>query len=148
MGVIFTPDCDMEQKNTRYLDMVGLRSLDDAELGLTVGRKQSIREQNTPSYSLFPSIDQTGNGEFADFVAIMKSRLLIEEKLEEHAGTQLVFPQSSGRLTFETSFRFDGKSATLRLICSLSNPYKSDFLQRLHSHNSRVGTPNIKNLWL
>ena len=71
MGVIFTPDCDMEQKNTRYLDMVGLRSLDDAELGLTVGRKQSIREQNTPSYSLFPSIDQTGNGEFADFVAIM-----------------------------------------------------------------------------
>jgi CheY-like chemotaxis protein len=140
-GVVVTPDCDLEQKKTQFIEIVELKTLDDARLNLSKGQKENIRNYNHDSFYLFPAINI--NGKWEDFVAVFKSRFILQEK-DIIAGTK--YPQASKRHLYSQSFMFNGNEVKLNLICSKVNPYKAEFLHKLHSHNSRVGIPDIKNL--
>lgn len=41
-GIVVTPDCDIEQRNTRYLEMVEMRSIDDPALKLNSTQKRDF----------------------------------------------------------------------------------------------------------
>jgi CheY-like chemotaxis protein len=140
-GVVVTPDCDLEQKKTQFIEIVELKTLDDARLNLSKEQKENIRNYNHDSFYLFPAINI--NGKWEDFVAVFKSRFILQEK-DIIASTK--YPQASKRHLYSQSFMFNGNEVKLNLICSKVNPYKAEFLHKLHSHNSRVGIPDIKNL--
>jgi len=142
-ATIITPDCDIEHANTRFLDVIELRSMSDQGLGLNTDDRRKISKGNHPSYYFFPSVRI--DGEYTDFVAVLKSRVFLEETAADNRES---FPRASKRLLYSDRFHCSGSIAMMRPVSSLSNPYKSDFLQSVHSHNSRVGTPDIKNLWL
>jgi CheY-like chemotaxis protein len=140
-GVVVTPDCDLEKNKTQFIEIVELKALDDAQLNLSHGQKDNIRNYNHDSFYLFPAINL--NGTLKDFVAVFKSRFILQEK-DIIAGTK--YPQASKRHLYSQNFMFNGNEVKLNLICSKVNPYKAEFLHKLHSHNSRVGIPDIKNL--
>lgn len=141
-GVIVSPDCDIEKKNSRYIEIVELRNIDDEELKLTTGQKDNISRYNNDSFYYFPAVCVDGNL-YNDFVAILKSKIIVE-------GIHLVntgkYPSVPEKLTYSDSYLHNSKEVKLVHICSKSNPYKSDFLHKLHAHNSRVGTPDIKDI--
>lgn len=141
-GIIVTPDCDIEQKRTRYLEVIELKRIDDAELRLTPGQKESITKYNNDSFYYFPSISMNGDLD-NDFVAILKAKFIIEALYEANEEKYPGVPQ---KLNYSGRYQFKGKEVQLIHICSKSNPYKSDFLQKLYANNSRVGTPDIKDL--
>ena len=140
-GVVVTPDCDLEQKKTQLIDIIELATIDDAKLALNQGQKDNIIKYNHDSFFLFPAVYI--NGTFTDFVAILKSRLILKEK-DIVANTK--YPAASKRLLFSHTFLFNGQDVKLELLCSKVNPYKAEFLQKLHTNNSRVGIPDIKDL--
>lgn len=141
-GVIVTPDCDIEQKRTRYVELIELKRIDDAELRLTPGQKENIKGYNNDSFYYFPSILINGDLD-NDFVAILKAKFVIEALCETNEEKYPGVPQ---KLNYSGRYLFKDKEVQLGHICSKSNPYKSDFLQKLYANNSRVGTPDIKNL--
>lgn len=147
--IVISPDCDIEQKNTRFISLIELRIFDDQSLDIykgndasVGGRLNAIKDQNHPSYYYFPAV-KIGD-KFLDFVAVLKSLFSVEEA-EVPAETK--YPCASHRLQFNSKFLMNNVNATLKLVCSYSNPYKSDFLHSVNAHNSRIGTPDIKNLW-
>jgi hypothetical protein len=141
-GVIITPDCDIEQKRTRYLEAIELKKIDDAELRLTASQKENIALYKNDSFYYFPSVSI--NGDLSnDFVAILKAKFIIEALCEVNEEKYPGVPQ---RLSYSERYLFKNKEVQLVHICSKSNPYKSDFLQKLYANNSRVGTPDIKDL--
>jgi len=79
-----------------------------------------------------------------DLVAIFKSKITLEE-FPDKENTK-VYPKASCKLGYSGKFLYKGKEVSVSFICSKSNPYKSDFLHSFHSHNSRVGTPDIRKL--
>jgi len=141
-GIVVTPDCDIEQKNTRYLEIIELRRVDDAELSLTDGQRQNLKDNTSSSFYYFPSIYVNGNYE-NDFVAIYKSKFIIEGSFESNVEK---YPKVPKQLSYTGGFSLSDRNVHLIHICSNSNPYKSDFLQKVHANNSRVGTPDIKDL--
>lgn len=140
-GIVVTPDCDLEQKKTQFIDIIKIIEIDDIKIGLTNGQKENILKYNHDSFFPLPAIYV--NGKLNDFVAILKSHFLIQEK-EITAGTK--FPSASKRHLYSHTFTLNGQNVKLEYICSKVNPYRAEFLHKLHSHNSRVGIPDIKNL--
>ncbi len=140
-GIVVTPDCDLEQKKTQFIDIIEIIEVDDIKIGLTNGQKENILKYNHDSFFPLPAIYV--NGKLNDFVAILKSHFLIQEK-EITAGTK--FPSASKRHLYSHTFTLNGQNVKLEYICSKVNPYRAEFLHKLHSHNSRVGIPDIKNL--
>jgi len=141
-GIIVTPDCDIEQKRTKYLEVIELKKFDDTKLRLTPGQKENITKYNNDSFYYFPSIsinDDLSN----DFVAILKAKFIIEAFYETNEEKYPGVPQ---KLNYSGKYLYEGREAQIVHICSNSNPYKSDFLQKLYANNSRVGTPDIKDL--
>ncbi|MGE0085979.1 MAG: hypothetical protein AB7S75_16345 [Desulfococcaceae bacterium] len=136
-GIVVTPDCDLEQKNTRFLELIELRKFDDNRLVLNSKSRTQVKEYNHPAFHLFPEIS-----EYLDLVAILKSKVVLEHISEG----QEKYPKAQKRLEYIDKFLFYGQAVRIMPLCSLDNPYKSDFLQKLHSHNSRVGIPDIRNL--
>lgn len=141
-GIIVTPDCDIEQKRTRYLEVIELKKIDDAELKLTPGQKENITRFNNDSFYYFPSISINGDLD-NDFVAILKAKFIVEALYEAN---EEKYPSVPQKLNYSGRYLFKDKEVQLVHICSKSNPYKSDFLQKLYANNSRVGTPDIKDL--
>lgn len=141
-GIIVTPDCDIEQKRTKYLEVIELKKIDDAELRLTLGQKDNITKYNHESFYYFPSISINGDLD-NDFVAILKAKFIIEALYEVN---EEKYPGVPNKLNYSGRYLFKDKEVQLVHICSKSNPYKSDFLQKLYTNNSRVGTPDIKDL--
>jgi len=45
------------------------------------------------------------------------------------------------------NYIYNAVNVKINLVCSKTNPYKSEFLQKLHANNSRVGIPDIKDLF-
>ncbi|MBU0489054.1 MAG: hypothetical protein KKA07_15600 [Bacteroidetes bacterium] len=140
-GIIITPDCDLEQKKTQLIDIVELASIDDAKLAFSPGQKNNIKIYNHDSFFLFPAISL--GGIFTDLVAILKSRFILQEK---DIASNTKYPLASKRLLYSQTFVFNGIDVKLYLLCTKVNPYKAEFLQKLHSSNSRVGIPDIKDL--
>ena len=140
-GIVVTPDCDLEQKKTQMIDVIELATIDDAKLGLTQWQKESITNYNHDSFFLLPAINIDGT--LTDFVAILKSRFILHEK---NVAANTKYPAASKRLLYSQFFLFNGFDVKPELICSKVNPYKAEFLQKLHTNNSRVGIPDIKDL--
>lgn len=141
-GIVVTPDCDIAQRNSRYLEIVELRKIEDDGLMLSSGQKETIREYKNASFYYFPSVDIDGNLE-NDFVAILKSKFIVEGWCENNSEK---YPRIPEILNYSGNFRYNEDDVEINHICSKSNPYKSDFLQKLHTNNSRVGIPDIKDL--
>lgn len=140
-GIVVTPDCDLEQKKTRIIEIVELSKIDDEKLALKQGQKDNIKQYNHDSFFLFPSINI--GGRMSDFVAILKSKFIL---LENSVAKGTKYPLASKRLLYSQTFAYNGQEMRLELICTKVNPYKAEFLQKLHSNNSRVGIPDIKDL--
>jgi len=140
-GVVVTPDCDLELKKTRIIDVVELTDIDGTKLVLTQGQKGDIKKYKHDSFFPFPAINIAGR--FTDFIAILKSRFMLQEK-NIADGTK--YPEASKRLLYSQTFTSNGLDVKLELLCSKVNPYKAEFLQKLHTNNSRVGIPDIKDL--
>jgi hypothetical protein len=140
-GIVVTPDCDLEQKKTHLIDVIELADIDDVRLELNREDKTKIRKYNHDSFFSFPAINI--NETFTDFIAILKSRLILKEK---DIATNTKYPTASKRLLYSQTFSFNGLDVKLELLCSKVNPYKAEFLQKLHTNNSRVGIPDIKDL--
>jgi hypothetical protein len=143
IAIVVTPDCDIAHCNSRFLELIEMRLLDDPDVAMNIENKENVKKYNHSSYYFLPALPL--NGQKPDYMAIFKSKLVIEENI---TGTAAKYPKASKRLAFSDKFIFQGKETTAKLVCGLSNPYRSDFLHFLHAHNSRVGTPDIKNLWL
>lgn len=141
-GAVVTPDCDIEQRNTRYVEIIEMRNIDDPALNLNSDQKRDIRSFKCDPFYYFPSLLIEGNLD-NDFVAILKSKYIVEGICIDN---EEKYPKVPQKLSYTGRFLFNGKEVQLVHICSKSNPYKSDFLQKLHTNNSRVGTPDIKDL--
>lgn len=140
-GIVVTPDCDLEQQKTQFIEVVELANIDDAKLALTARQKDNVRQYNHDSFFFFPAVNIDGT--LTDFVAILKSKNIIREKADIY---NTKYPAASKRLLYSQTFIFNGQDITFQLLCTKTNPYKAEFLQKLHTNNSRVGTPDIKDL--
>ncbi len=143
IGIIVNPDCDLSNNKTRYIELIELRELDDSEMSLTTENKKNIKKFNHSSFYFFPAIQS--EKKYLDFVAIYKSKFVLSERSDENNSS---YPMSSKLLDYNDYFSIGNTLAEIEFICCLDEPYKSDFLNHLHSHNLRVGIPDIKNLWL
>lgn len=141
LGVIVTPDCDLIQGSTRFIEMVELRSVDDEAINLNKAQKDNVRKYNHPTLHYFPSVKI--NDQLTDVMGVLKSKIVIEETAD-HA--QIKYPMASQRLLYSHHFAMHSIEVKVELICGSSNPYKADFLQKLYANNSRVGIPDIKDL--
>jgi len=116
--------------------------IEDSELGLNTENKKKIKEYNHSSYYYFSSLKK--DDDYKDYVALLKTRILLSEKVDENTEK---YPRSSKQLDYEDSYIIGKTVGKIEFICSLDDPYKSDFLNHLHSHDLRVGIPDIKKLW-
>jgi len=137
-GIVVTPDCDLENKSSRQIEIIELKIFNESELGNAI---KDIKTYKHPSLFYFPSI--IIDNERIDFVGFLKQKILVQEK-DIADGTK--FPLASKRLLYSQSFIFKETDVKLELICSKVNPYKAEFFQKLNTHNSRVGIPDIKKL--
>jgi CheY-like chemotaxis protein len=141
-GIVATPDCDLVQPNTRFIEIIELRRLDDATLSLNAENIRNVKKYNHPNLYYFPSVKI--GAELIDFVAVLKSKFVAEENPVENNNR---YPQASVRLLYSHSYRVNSSSVRMHLICGKSNPYKAEFFQKLHASNSRIGIPDIKDLF-
>ncbi len=79
LAIIVSPDCDIANENTRHIELVELRNLEDDEMKLNNDNKDKIKNFNHQSYYFFPSLQL--NGEHIDFVAILKSKVILTERV-------------------------------------------------------------------
>lgn len=135
-GIVTSPDCDLFQNKTKYIDFVELRKFQE-DLGNGSLRTQ-IKNNKSDSHFLFLSLELENNT-FTDLVAILKSknRIVCCNKDAEK------YPCVTNRIKYTDSLQIDNTDCTLTYICSLLNPYKSEFAQRKSSHDSRVGIPPV-----
>ncbi len=141
LGIVVTPACDLANQNTRFLELIELQALWDDGFNLKSKTKKTIAQYNHPSFYFFPSVAL--NDELTDLAAVLKAKIVLEHQFPE---ANPKYPGTSKRMEYADTFVFKSKEVKLEFVCRLDNPYKSDFLQKLHSHNSRVGTPDIKRL--
>lgn len=145
LGIVVTPDCDLEWNKTRYLELVELKEFKDESLKIDFSdekRIENIKTQNEESYYFFPAVPLNKTG--VDLLAVFKSKIILEEIPEKE--NMKAYPKAFGKLKYPGKFLYRGKEVKVSFVCSKSNPYKSDFLHSFHSHNSRVGTPDIRKL--
>lgn len=145
LGIIVTPDCDLEWGKTRYLELVELKDFHDPLLKIDFNNPKKIDDiisQREESYYFFPAVPYDKS--VVDLVAVFKSKIILEESPDEE--NKKVYPKASCKLIYSAKFLYRGKEVSVSFVCSKSNPYKSDFLHSFHSHNSRVGTPDIRKL--
>jgi CheY-like chemotaxis protein len=135
-GIITSPDCDLAQGKTKYIDFVELREQND-NLGNTDERSR-IQKNNSDSHFLFLSLELTKNS-FTDLVGILKSKNVIVCQNNDAPK----YPSVLNRIKYSDSFNVDQSACRITYLCSLVNPYKAEFSQRKTSHDSRVGIPSV-----
>lgn len=141
-GIVVTPDCDLEQMKTRLIDIVELVIINDAKLKLKNEQIMNIKKYNHDSFFFFPAINI--DDKLNDFTSILKSRFILHEK---DVAENTKYPFASKRLLYSHEFVLNGSNVKLELICTIVNPYKAEFLQKLQTNNFRIGIPDIKNLY-
>lgn len=140
-GIVVTPDCDLQNATCRQIEVVEIRAMDDNKMGLNNESKKQIKDYKHLSFFYLPSI--IVDIELKDFVVVFKHKHLLHEK-DVADGTK--FPKASKRLLYSQQFTLNASDVNIEFLCSMVNPYKAEFLQKLHTNNSRVGIPDIKNL--
>lgn len=140
-GIVITPDCDLEQSGSRFIDLIELAKFNDAKLNFNANTQREIKKYKHDSFYLFQSLFV--EEALQDFVAILKSRIVLKEVAEVYNPN---YPKAAKRLLYSQEFIHNGERVRMTLLCTKVNPYKAEFLQKLHTSNSRVGIPDIKDL--
>ena len=133
-GFIATPDCDLSQGNTRYIEFIELVKFQSIPLG---NSNSTISEGKSGNHFFLPAI-QEGN-ELIDLVAVFKANHFITAK--DNRSDK--YPGVANRIKYADTFIYKNTDCAMTYICSLVNPYKSELLQKRISHNSRVGIPSV-----
>lgn len=135
-GIIVTPDCDLSGCKTKYLEYIELRVFAD-DLG-NADVRRDIKSNNSENHFYFVSLLKEASV-FIDMVAVFKSKRIlisINNDSDKH-------PAIKNRAEYNSGFQLENTSCQVAYVCSLVNPYKSEFLHKKHSHDSRVGIPEI-----
>jgi CheY-like chemotaxis protein len=133
-GFIATPDCDLSQGNTRYIEFIKLVKFQSVQLGNT---NNNISEGKSSNHFFLPAIQE--GKELIDLVAVFKANHFITAK----NNSSDKYPGVANRVKYADTFIYNNTDCALTYICSLVNPYKSELLQKRISHNSRVGIPSV-----
>jgi CheY-like chemotaxis protein len=140
-GIVTNPDCDLSQKNTRYIELVKLVVLNSVTLANSL---KSIKENSNNSHFYLPNVqvgvDDAKVGIFQDLVGVFKSKFIVHCSQYNQNDK---YPMLNQRAMYSSGFYYHGEKSTVEYICSLVNPYKSEFFQKKNTHDSRVGIPNI-----
>jgi hypothetical protein len=141
-GIVVTPDCDLEMLKTKFLEIIELEYLTSGKFGFTADQVSAIKRFQNDSFFFLPSILISNT--LTDFVAVLKSKLIVQEHSET---SNPKYPSARKRFLYNSIHAYKDVKVNLKLICSISNPYKAEFLQKLHTNDSRVGIPDIKDLF-
>lgn len=135
-GIVVSPDCDLAQSKTRFIDFVELRELDES-----LGKASLIRDiKNNKSDGHFFFLGMQLDSEtYTNMAAVFKSKSRVS-CLADHTGK---YPCVDKRLEYTDDFLYNGEKGQLAYICSIANPYKAEFAQKRSAHDSRVGIPSI-----
>lgn len=95
---------------------------------------------NHGAFYSFPCVKM--DNELKDFVAVFKKKIILKQYRDNFRN----YPDSFSRPLYSHSYILNNEDANVISICSIVDPYKSEFLHKLHSCNSRVGIPDIKKL--
>ncbi|MFT4154333.1 hypothetical protein [Parafilimonas sp.] len=137
-GFITTPDCDLANPKTKYIEFIEL--IDHSKL--SIGDKgfiaNSIETNKSESHFYLPAIPIKGE-ELIDLVAIFKAKHHLQAK--NNSGT--LYPKAKAKIKYTDTFIFQNVDCSVEYICSLVNPYKAELLQKKNSHDSRVGIPGV-----
>ena len=133
-GIILTPDCDLSQNNTAYIEILELVKFKEKVLA---NSNETISLNKSGNHFYLPSIkfDST----LIDLVAVFKAPLFLCAK-ENFADK---YPMVNKRLKYSDNYTLSGKDCEIKYICSLNNPYKAEFMYKKSSHDNRVGIPDI-----
>lgn len=133
-GFVTTPDCDLSQNNTRYIEFIELVQYASVPLG---NSNNTISDGKSGNHFFLPAV-QEGDS-LIDLVAVFKANHFVTAK--DNRGNK--YPGVATRVKYADIFVYKNADCTMTYICSLVNPYKSELLQRRISHDSRVGIPNV-----
>ncbi len=137
-GFITTPDCDLSNPKTKYLEFIELIDHTTINIGDKGFISKSIEPNKSESHFYLPSIpDKAGN--LIDLIAVFKAKHILQAKNNNGA----LYPKAKTKVKYADTFVFQNTDCTLEYICSLVNPYKSEFMQKKNSHDSRVGIPGV-----
>ena len=119
IAVVLTPACDLENTKCAELRLVEALELD--------------REAERESEWQMPPYQKAQNGPFVTPVLTFHRTFFVTD----------VSRKEGSLITYADKFtdRF-GTDISLRCLCRLDDPYRSDLLQKYSSHASRVGTPD------
>lgn len=134
-GIIVTPNCDLAHKNTKYIEIIELIEHRTMPLRNTDG---SISGNKNISHYFLPGVRKIDDS-FIDLVAVYKSKKLLVSMGND--GNR--YPEVNERLSYNGSFSVDNSACRINYLCSLMNPYKSEFMQKKNSHDSRIGIPEV-----
>lgn len=140
-GIVITPDCDLEQGKTRFVELIELANIEEINSMMENNKHINIKGCfNHGAFYSFPCVKM--DNELKDFVAVFKKKIILQQNGDNFRN----YPDSFSRPLYSHSYILNNEDASVTSICSIVDPYKSEFLHKLHSNNSRVGIPDIKKL--
>lgn len=140
-GIVITPDCDLEQGKTRFVELIELANIEEINSMMENNKQINIKGCfNHGTFYSFPCVKI--DDELKDFVAVFKKKIIMQQNGNNFKN----YPDSFSRPLYSHGYILNNENANITSICSIVDPYKSEFVHKLHSHNSRVGIPDIKKL--
>lgn len=136
-GITVTPDCDLAQGKTKYIEFIKLVENGIIALALS-GDEIKKQAHKLDSHFYLPSV-QLPEGGMVDLVAILKSKNILVCCNKDAAK----YPSVTFRIKYSDTFKIDNMESKITYLCSLVNPYKAEFSQRKSAHDSRVGIPSV-----
>lgn len=133
-GFITTPDCDLSQNNTRYIEFIEVIKYKSIPL---LNKDSSIAENGNGNHFYLPAV--LDGESMIDMVAVFKANHFLTAKNNRSDK----YPGVATRIKYADTFIYNNSDCSLTYICSLVNPYKSELLHKKNSHNSRVGIPGV-----
>lgn len=137
-GFITTPDCDLSNPKSKYIEFVELIDHTKVIIGDKGFITNSIEPSKSESHFYLPSVPNL-DGQIIDLVAIFKSKHHLQAKNNNGA----LYPKAKTKIKYVDTFVFQSVDCNIEYICSLVNPYKSELMQKKNSHDSRVGIPGV-----
>jgi hypothetical protein len=137
-GLVITPDCDLSNPKTKYLEFIELIDHTKVNIGDNGFISKYIELNKSESHFYLPCIP-AGGDTLSDLVAVFKAKHYLKAK--DNDGK--IYPKTKNKIKYADVFIFQNTDCCIEYICSLVNPYKSELMQRKNSHDSRVGIPGV-----
>lgn len=137
-GFITTPDCDLANPKTKYLEFIELVDHTQLNIGDKGFITNSIEPNKSESHFYLPAIPLEDK-KLSNLVAVFKAK----HHLQAKNNNGLLYPKAKTKIKYTDTFVFQSNDCSIEYLCSLVNPYKSELLQKKNSHDSRVGIPGV-----